>query len=562
MPLSKRRSLFRRAPLSGGRAGLSAETLLLVTALFLALTANRPFLTAVLEGGAWSSPATWGKALALLCMVVGAHLFLLALLSALAPGRWIKVLLAIVLAASAAASYYMQAFGVVLDPSMMRNVMFTNPAEARELLTWGLTQHMVLVAVVPIVVLWWLPLRSKGWGRAIVHRSALALTGVLVFVVALMAIFPSFGPTMRNNKTLRYLVTPANLLWSTGAVVAQSLRGAAKPRQAIGLDAQPGTAMAARQQPGAKPLVVVLVVGETARAANWGLSGYSRNTTPELSAWPLISYAYASSCGTNTETSVPCMFAPVGRRDYDEDTIRGSESLLHVLARAGVSVKWLDNQSGCKGVCDGLPTQEVADLKLPDLCNGRQCLDEGLLAGLPEQLAQAKGTQFLVLHMLGNHGPAYYRRYPAAFERFKPACRTDDLQRCSQAEIVNAYDNALLYTDHVLAKVLAELKAARNVDSALIYVSDHGESLGEKNLYLHGLPYAIAPDVQTQVPMFMWFSDGAPRLDAACMKDLAAQAPKRHVAHDNLFHTLLAMLDVQTKLYEPDWDLLRPCRQP
>jgi lipid A ethanolaminephosphotransferase len=363
---------------------------------------------------------------------------------------------------------------------------------------------------------------------------------------------------MRNHKEIRYLITPTNVLWSTGSVVAEDLKGAARPRQPIGLDAAPGPQMQART----RPTVLVVVVGETARAANWGLNGYARQTTPELAKIPtLVNFPQVTSCGTNTEVSVPCLFAPVGRRDYDEATIRGSESLLHVLKRAGVGVLWRDNQSGCKGVCEGLPSEEVLQLNPPGLCADGRCMDEALLLGLDERLAQAKGTQVLVLHQLGNHGPSYFRRYPEAFAKFQPACTQDDLRQCTQAEIVNAYDNVLLYTDHVLATLIERLQArAATVDSAVLYVSDHGESLGESNLFLHGLPYAIAPDVQKQVPMVMWFSEGltaAAGLDLDCVRRRATQP----AAHDHLFHTVLGLTDVRTALYAPDWDLLRACRK-
>ncbi len=334
--------------------------------------------------------------------------------------------------------------------------------------------------------------------------------------------------------------------------------------------------MAARTAGQSRPLLVVMVVGETARAANWGLSGYTRQTTPELAKLPVINFTQVTSCGTNTEVSVPCMFAPVGRRDYDETVIRGSESLLHVAARAGVAVHWRDNQSGCKGVCAGLSQDEVGDLKPAGMCADGRCQDEGLLIGLPERLAALAatsatastaparpGTQLLVLHMLGNHGPSYFRRYPPAFERFKPACRKDDLRLCSREEITSAYDNALLYTDHVLARLIAQLQAASaQVDAAVLYASDHGESLGENNLYLHGLPYAIAPDMQTRVPMVLWaspgLSQGAGALDTACLQKRALQP----AAHDHLFHTVLGLLDVKTALYEPAFDVTQGCRAP
>jgi lipid A ethanolaminephosphotransferase len=257
------------------------------------------------------------------------------------------------------------------------------------------------------------------------------------------------------------------------------------------------------------------------------------------------------------------MFAPVGRRAYDEERIRGSESLLHVLARAGLGVKWVDNQSGCKGVCEGLPTALVKDWNPPGLCEGGRCLDEGLLHGLQERLGQAQGGQVLFLHQLGNHGPSYFRRHPPAFARFQPACEQDDLRRCSREQIVNAYDNALLYTDHLLATLIQRLRAAseRGVDTALIYVSDHGESLGENGVFLHGLPYAIAPDVQKQVPMVMWFSPGFAQgrgLDVQCLARRASQA----AAHDHLFHTVLGLMDVRTALHEKAWDLSAECIKP
>jgi lipid A ethanolaminephosphotransferase len=267
------------------------------------------------------------------------------------------------------------------------------------------------------------------------------------------------------------------------------------------------------------------------------------------------------ACGTDTATSLPCMFAPVGRRDYDGARIRRSESLLHVVARAGVQVHWRDNQSGCKGVCTGLSQDRVIDLNPPGLCEGGRhghCFDEGLLHGLPERLAKAQGTQLLVLHMLGNHGPAYFRRYPKSFGIFQPACERDDLQRCTPAEIANAYDNALRYTDHVLARLIGMLEASK-MDTAMIYVADHGESLGENGLWLHGLPYAIAPEAQKRVPMVMWSSPGfAGRIGLGL--DCLGRRMQQPVAHDHLFHSLLGLLQVQTALYEPTLDLSGECR--
>ncbi|MBX3637375.1 MAG: phosphoethanolamine--lipid A transferase, partial [Rubrivivax sp.] len=520
-----------RSARTGGRFTIEATPAqaLLLASLFWALAANRLFLGGALQGRSLADPSTWGFVAALIVMLASAQYLLLA------PLAWratVKPLLALLALASAGALHFMQSYGTFLDPTMMRNVLRTDLAEARELLSWSLLATLLLYGVLPLLLLTRLRLRRQPLGRALAWRAGSMLLAAALLAGSLLAVFQPFSSLMRNHRELRYLITPANLLWSTGAVLASQARGAAAPRRAIGLDARPGPLMTQRAATGpqgrqARPLVVVLVVGETARAANWGLSGYTRQTTPVLARLPLLNFAQVTACGTNTETSLPCMFAPVGRRDYDEARIRGSESLLHLLARAGVTVWWRDNQSGCKGVCDGLPYEEVVSANPAGICSQGHCLDEGLLAGLDERLARARGTQLWVLHMLGNHGPSYFRRYPAAFARFGPACEEDDLQRCSREQIVDAYDNALLYTDHVLASLVGKLTAAADrVDSAMLYVSDHGESLGENGLYLHGMPYAIAPDVQTRVPMALWTSSGLPRaagLDLACLRRRAAE---------------------------------------
>jgi lipid A ethanolaminephosphotransferase len=540
---------FRSRPV-----GVPSEWVLLAVSLLWVLTCHQPFFTAALQGRTWSDPSAWGFAAALCVGLVALNFVVLALLC---HGRLLKPVLAVLLVVAAGSTHFMQAFGVYLDPSMLRNALRTDVGEARELLSFGFVVRLLLQAALPIALLWGVRLRERTWGRVLGLRLLWTVGGVAVLVGAVMAVFQPFSSLMRNHKAMRYLITPTNVLWSAGSVVAEDLKGAAKPRQPIGLDAKPGPRMQART----RPTVLVVVVGETARAANWGLNDYARQTTPALAKIPaLVNFRQVTSCGTNTEVSVPCLFAPVGRRDYDEVAIRGSESLLHVLHRAGVGVLWRDNQSGCKGVCEGLPSEEMVKLNPPGLCADGRCLDEALLLGLDARLAQAQGTQVLVLHQLGNHGPSYFRRYPDAFATFQPACQHDDLRQCSTAEIVNAYDNVLLYTDHVLATLIEKLQArAATVDSAVVYVSDHGESLGESNLFLHGLPYAIAPDVQKQVPMVVWLSEGLTRatgLDTDCLRRRAAQP----AAHDHLFHTVLGLAGVQTALYAPAWDLLQGCR--
>lgn len=535
---------------------VTTEQASLAAAGFWVVAANQSFFSALLHGRAPESPSTWGLLAATAVALVALHLLLLTLV---ATRHTVKPLIAIATIGCAVASFYIQRYGIYLDPAMVRNVLQTDVNEASELLSWALLWHLLFYAGLPLLLLARLRIVSLPWRRALLVRGATVVITVVALSGASFAAFQPLVSAMRNQRELRYLVTPANVIWSLGSVLAADLHKSAAARQPIGIDARPGTSWTERT----KPMLVVLVVGETARAANWGLDGYARQTTPELARRDVINFMSVTSCGTSTEVSLPCMFAPIGRRNYDESRIRGSESLLHVLARAGVGVTWFDNQSGCKGVCDGLPTATMQAADAPDLCSARHCLDEALVRALDRRVAEGiAGTQVVVLHMLGNHGPSYFRRYPPAFAKFQPACEADDLHACSREQIVNAYDNALLYTDHVLATLIDRLQAhSAQFDAALVYVSDHGESLGENGLYLHGIPYAISPEVQTHVPMLMWLpqrlADSA-RIDEACLRRRAQQP----ASHDHLFHTVAGLLDVRTKVREPAWDLLASCRKP
>ena len=538
---------WRSLPLP--RLRLAPDSLLALLCVYWALVANRRFLgsaRAALEAGP-------GQLLGLLTLIALLHFVLL---WPLTPRPLAKPVLALIALVAALASHFVQSLGAVLDPAMLRNALHTDWAEASELLGGSLWLH----AGVQLLPAWLLlaqvelpPAAPRAWRWAL-GRWLMAI-GLLLGL--LLANYQPLASLMRNHKPLRYQMLPAAPLWSLPRSLLAEGQQIARPREAIGLDARPGPSWASA----ARPRLLVLVLGETARAANWGRrqlpDGSWRDTTPQLREQSeLLQWPKASSCGTDTETSVPCLFAPVGRRDYDEARIRGQQSLLHVLEHAGVRVQWVDNQSGCKGVCDGLPSTQLH-------CAGGRCLDDALLDKLPAALQQAQaqgGTQLLVLHMLGNHGPAYHRRVPEGFAPYQPVCASDDLGRCEREAIVNAYDNAIRHSDTLLARLWGELRrASERVDTALIYLSDHGESLGEGGLYLHGLPYAIAPREQTEVPLLMgiapaWSQARGWRPD--CLRRLPQQ---RQASHEHLFHTVLGLLDVRSALYAPDWDLLAGC---
>ena len=533
---------------------MRVETLALLTSLFFSLGCNNLFWKSTLAGRALTQADTWLFALGVGVALVALHFILLGLVL----NRWTaKPLLALLIVTTAFSSYYMNTFTVFLDPGMLRNVLRTDVKEASELFNVGMLPYLLVFAVLPLLVLFRIGLRREPMRRALPIRLLSLIVALVLGGGSILLFFHDLAPLMRNNKEIRYLITPANYLYSLANVLTTDASNASRPRLQIGLDAK----LADSWQQRKKPALFVLVVGETARAANWGLSGYARQTTPELAKLDVINFSKVTSCGTNTEVSVPCMFSIYGRRNYNEGKIRGSESLLNVLDRAGMKVIWRDNQSSCKGVCAGVEEHKLSNSKDPQWCDGERCLDEVLISGLDTLLADSKGNLVLVLHQLGNHGPAYFKRYPPALRKFEPVCETADLAKCSREEVVNAYDNALLYTDHMLAQTISFLKKqGAKFDTAMIYLSDHGESLGENGLFLHGVPYSIAPAVQTEVPMVMWFSPGyisSFGLDADCLRRRAQQP----ATHDNLFHSVLGLLDIRTTIYEPSLDISASCRQ-
>lgn len=536
------------------RATVSGETVALIVSTFFALACNQEFWTAALVGRDATRVATWVFASAMLVALIGIHFLLLCLVL----NRWVaKPLLSVLIVATAFATYYMNSFSVYLDPNMMRNALATEAKESRDLLVWGMAPHFFVYAGLPLLFLWSVRLERRPMTRATLVRLAAIAGAILVTSGAILLIFQDLSSLMRNHKEMRYLITPANFLYSTARALGTQTQHGGLPRIAVGSDAR----MAAAWQGRKKPLLFLMVVGETARAANWGLNGYARQTTPRLAQLNVVNFSEVGSCGTDTETSVPCMFSVIGRRAYDENRIRNSDSLLHLLRRVGFNVVWRDNNTGCKGVCAGIGEERVDKLAIPGVCDADRCLDATLLHGLDTIADDNDGNLFVVLHQVGNHGPAYFKRYPERFRRFTPTCDTAELQHCQRQEIVNTYDNALLYTDDFLANTIAFLEAQETrYDTALLYVSDHGESLGENGLYLHGIPYSIAPKVQKDVPMVMWFSPAFLRsfeIDSACLQ-LRANRPS---SHDNLVHTLLGIMQIETSVLDSGLDLSRDCRE-
>jgi lipid A ethanolaminephosphotransferase len=524
---------------------------------WMATIANAPLWSEMSRLSLLDDVAGWAFAFAL-AVIIGTTLA--ALLSLLA-WRWtLKPLILMLLLVSASAAYFMLSYHIVIDASMVVNVLQTDWREGSALFSLRLLLVLLLLAALPGLLVWRMRIDYGPWPRRLAQNIVLALLACMALAAAGAASFQPLSSSMRNHRQLRYLLNPLNALYAAGQVASAPLRRRDSTTRPIGQDAR----IAASQPATGRPPLLVLVLGETGRSGNFGLNGYARATTPELEREGVVSFRNAWSCGTSTASSVPCMFSHLGRGGF-EDRSGNFENLLDVVQRAGMAVLWLDNQSGCKGVCDRVPHASTLERKDPGLCEGGECFDGVMLEGLEQRLQElaperrARGV-LVVLHQMGSHGPAYHLRSPPAYKRFRPECTSNDLQHCSRDELVNAYDNSIAYTDHFLASTIGWLRRqASRFDAAMIYVADHGESLGENNLYLHGLPYAIAPDVQKHVPWISWLSPGFEQhagMRSACL----GEQRDRALSHDHFFHSVLGLLDIQTGLYQRGLDAYAPCR--
>lgn len=470
----------------------------------------------------------------------------------------IKPVVIVLLLATSAATYFMNQYGTQIDKAMIQNVVETDVREAGELLSLKMLLTIGLLGVLPAVLVARTRLTFAPRGRHLLTNAGIVAGSLLLAAGILLLFFKSYAPAVREHRELRFLLTPTNYIQATNSFLKQKW---SKPLVVapLGRDAAKGVTWAGERH----RTVTVLVVGETARAMNFSLNQYGRNTNPLLSQQPgLINFSNVSSCGTATAVSVPCVFSALGRENYSDTRAQGQEGLLDVLKHAGFDVLWRDNNSGCKGTCARVEYEDWSEPVAGDpLCNSEECYDEKLLERLPELIRAAKNDLVIVLHQKGSHGPAYWKRYPAAFAKFGPVCATNELEKCTQEQIVAAYDNTILYTDYFLDRVIKLLQQSSvddNVDTGMMYFSDHGESLGEKNMYLHGAPYIISPPEQRRVPFMLWFSDHYAerfKIDHRCLVARSSQP----FSHDNVFHSVLGMLDVSTAVYNPALDMFNAC---
>ena len=507
---------------------------LIILALFLCLSANLRFFQKVLDIYPWAS--NQGFICSLVLLLFACLLFFAALFSVVLSVRVTAVIFLLVAAASA---HFSDSFGTVIDSDMLRNVLETNVAESADLLNPSLVLRLLLLGFLPSLFIWRFSASGIGFISSALKNGLTSIIALGIAAACIAGFSSQYASFFREHKPVRYYINPAYPIYSAINLGASFIpKGPPRPFQALQAQANIVEEQEAHSE------LIILVIGETARADHFSLNGYERETNPQLAKQDrLISYSNTQSCGTATAISVPCMFSYSTHANFDLKSARNTENGLDLLKSAGVNVLWRDNNSDSKGVADRVEYENFRSPELNPICDS-ECRDIGMLEGLQEYVDGHSGDTLIVLHQMGSHGPAYFARYPKEFEKFTPSCRSAELSECSQQEVTNAYDNTILYTDYFLSQVIRFLESnSSRYETAMFYVSDHGESLGESGIYLHGMPYGFAPRAQTHVPVLAWVgaSSDIDYEQSKLLKDTAN-------THDAVFDTLMTIFEVTTSL--------------
>lgn len=437
----------------------------------------------------------------------------------------------ILLIVAGVSAYFMQSYGILIDSDMLRNVFNTDTKEAFDLINLSsilLILGLLLVSFFIFKITIFYPPFKKHLGIKVLN----ILIALGIFCAIFLPLSKNFVPFFRTYSEMRMYNIPFYQFYALFRYYQIYL--APKAELKILSDG-------AYRENNTTKRNLVLVVGETARAANYSLGGYSINQTNQTTPHEgVIYFDKVSSCGTSTAISLPCMFSFSKKKDFSNKAYE--ENLLDFVDKVGVNTTWLDNNSGgCQGVCKRLKQTHIF----------KEEYDGFLIEELKKTLTNLDTANFIIVHLQGSHGPAYYKRYPKEFEKFTPTCDTNELSKCTLEQIANTYDNTIFYTDWVVEEMIDELKEIKGYQNTLIYISDHGESLGENGVYLHGMPYIIAPKTQTQIPMILWSDDEN-------LKQIALKHKNVELSHDNLFSTVLGYFEVKTPLYEEEFDFLNP----
>lgn len=531
-----------------GRIRVSPTVLIFGTVIFILMFYNNTFWAKGYEIFSGHISQFYILVLAVLSLMVAAF-------SIFGSRKTLQPFLAFILILSSVSSYYMDNLGVIINRDMVQNVVSTTVAESKHLITFDFVFQVLVWGILPAIVVFWVKLSTKTFWRTVFVNTGLFLLCLVLTVGLLLTNFKTYSSVARERKDFMGSHQPGAALVGTIRYAKMVLQTRDIVIAPLGMDAKKGTLLTSAK----KPVLSLLVIGETARSQNHSLNGYARETNPELAKQPIINFKDVNSCGTATAISLPCMFSKFDRQSYSYKNGVSNENMLDVLRYAGMNVEWWDNNTGDKGIAARIKSRKFNNISNAEFCSNGECND-GIFQQYIEEFAKTiTEDTVLVLHLIGSHGPTYYLRYPDEFEKFKPACRTAEFKNCTPEQITNSYDNTILYTDHILAQTIDLLSKQDNLLTSLVYISDHGESLGENGLYLHGAPYFMAPETQTKVPMIVWMSPEYQKqfgIDQSCI----AKQGDQTISHANLFHSMLGMLDIQTDVRKEKLDIFSKCK--
>ncbi len=524
---------------------VSSTRLTMAVSLFFIVVYNRSFFQHVIE----VYPVSWQNIWFLLSLATGVTLVIALFITLLSSKYTTKPLLVLLFIASSLSVYFAEKYHVVIDYIMIRNITETNYLETYDLLNLKILCYVFFLGLIPSLFLYRIQITDVSLKKAVAYKLRDVFLILLLIFILLLSSNKFYTSFFREHQELRYYVNPIYYVYSFGKYMSKEVFVRKKAFVQIGTDATMS------EPKGSKKKIVFFIVGEAARADHFSLNGYQRETNPLLKKEGVIDFSNVYSCGTSTAYSVPCMFSSFPQAEFNSNKGEEYGNVLDVLQNTGsVDILWRDNNSDSKGVAVRVPCQDYRSPDLNTMCLKEECRDAGMLVGLDQYVSQHDSKNILiVLHQMGNHGPAYYKRYPKQFEQFTPACQTNEFEKCSRSEIINAYDNALLYTDYFLDQVIRFLKKYNDThEVAMLYFSDHGESLGENGVYLHGIPYIIAPEVQTHIGALMWLGDDFKK--KLPVKSILAHRNDKY-SHDNVFHTLLGLFQIKTTLYNKKLDI-------
>lgn len=446
----------------------------------------------------------------------------------------------------------------VIAVDMFLNLVTTNPGEAMELLD-NLAPAVVGVFVVylPLLILGGVNIRRDS-RLSVSFQQRVRHWAMQIGAIGLFCLLASY--LVVDDYRMRNQLYPVNVCYNL--YLAFERNAASENYREASRDFK----FDARSEHSATaPEVYVMVVGETARAHNFSLYGYPRNTNPLLSKTPGIkAFPNVTTQSNTTHKSVPMLLSAASAEDFER--LFHEKGILAAFKEAGFHTVFISNQLPNHSFIDFLGEQadEHYFLKKEDASQGNH-YDEDLLQKLDEILPLADASSsahyryrklFVVLHSYGSHFN-YQERYPRSFAYFKPDSRSEAKSE-NRRDLLNAYDNTIRYTDYILHGIIERLQKWEGVQtktdgvydqptSAMLYTSDHGENIfdDERSLFLHAAPKAS--DYELHVPFIIWTSDGFSKQYPDILKALGENRPKQVQSSLSAFHTMLGIGGIQTR---------------